>query len=170
MVSFLPATASPAPRAMLQAGNQMAGREAAETAMERAASKQYTAAWQWVYQPSSGSVPSRGTPAYVACLSVSALRHAEKVRQSGQAPEEAERLKHAAMQWRRALMYPMMIKVVGKPMPEYTDAPSGSTLESAVEIASLPDLNAPFYQGGLPVRSLNRGTRVLCLYPPTRHA
>ena len=51
-------------------------------------------------------------------------------------------------------------------MPEYTDAPAGSTYESAAEIAVVPDdLSRPYYQGGLPVPSLNRGARVMCIYP-----
>lgn len=155
----------PSPRdARMQAGNQVAGHTAAELAMEQAATKQYTAAWQWVYQPSAGKMPGRGTPAYIACLSVAALRQAEKMRKQGNT-EEVERLKDAALQWRRALMYPMMITVIGKNMPEYTDAPAGFSIETAAEIVSVPDLSSPFYQGGLVVQSINRGTRVVCLYP-----
>ena len=154
----------PSPGARIQAGNQVAGRSAAEVAMEQAATKQYTAAWQWVYQPAAGKVPGRGTPAYVACLSVSALRQAEKMRKQGNT-DEVQRLKDAALQWRRALMYPMLIKVIGRDMAEYTDAPSGSSIETAAEIVSLPDLSSPYYQGGLVLQSINRGTRVLCLFP-----
>ena len=136
--------------------------------MEREATKQYTAAWQWTYQPSKGKVPGRGTPAYVACLSIAALRQAEKARKQGNAAD-VERLKDAALQWRRALMYPMLIKVMGRDMPEYTDAPAGSTVESASEIVSIPDLSFPYYQGGLVIPSINRGTRIMCLYPAPPH-
>lgn len=158
------ATPPPSP---MRAGNQLAGREAAERAMEEAATKQYTAAWQWVYQPEMKRVPARGTPAYVACLSVSALRQAERVRKSGGSAEEVDRLKDSALQWRRALMYPMRIEVIGRSLPEYTDAPAGSSLDVAAEIATLPDLSRPFYQGGLVLASINRGTRVMALYPTT---
>lgn len=152
----------------MRAGNQLAGREAAEKAMEQVATKQYTAAWQWVYQPEMKKVPARGTPAYVACLSVAALRRAEQVRRSGGENEEVGRLKDSAMQWRRALMYPMRIEIIGKNLPEYTDAPAGSALATAAEIVSLPDLSRPYYQGGLAVASINRGTRVMGLYPTVR--
>ena len=150
------------------AGNQLAGRKAADEAMENAAKVQYTAAWQWVYQPAINQMPARGTPAYVSCLSVSALRMAEKARKAGGTKEEVERLKGAAMQWRRALMYPMLIQTVGKDSPEYTDAPEGSTLQSATEIVSIPDLSQPFYQGGLIMSSISKGTRVLGLYPTVK--
>lgn len=154
----------------MQSGNQIAGHDAAEHAMERAATKHYTGAWQYVYQPWTGSVPGHGTPAYIVCLCVAALRQAERARKRTRNSDDVERLKDAAMQWRRALLHPMMIKVIGKSMPEYTDAPVGSTIETASEIVSVPELNAPFYQGGLVVTSLNRGTRVMCLYPTTRPA
>ena len=157
---------SPVPRgAAMQSGNQLAGRQAAEQGIEQAASKQYTAAWQFVYQPDVGSLPARGTPAYLACLSVSALRKAEYVRKNRGAPEEVDRLKNAARQWRRALMYPMMIQVIGKSMPEYTDAALGSSLDKAAEIISIPDITQPYYQGGLVLTSINRGTRVVGLFP-----
>ena len=149
----------------MASGNQVAGQSAAEVAMERAATRQFTAAWQWVYQPDARNVPARGTPAYIACLCVAALRMAEVMRKQSNV-DQADRLKDAALKWRRALMYPMMIKVVGKTMPEYTDAPAGSTFESAAEIVTVPDdLSQPYYQGGLPVSSLNRGARVMCIYP-----
>lgn len=135
--------------------------------MEDAATKHYTAAWQWVYQPGARTMPGRGTPAYIACLAASALRHAEKLRKSGGDADEVSRLKDAAQQWRRALMYPMRIEVVGRGFPEYTDAPAGSTLHTAAEIVSIPDLSQPFYQGGLVLTSINRGTRVAGLYPAT---